>query len=41
MRAAEALAAQHSRSTILSAAERAAAITAAEALESMCTQWQL
>ena len=41
MHAAEVLAAQHSRSTVSSAREKAAVVTAAIALESMCTQWQL
>ncbi|KAK7178125.1 transposase [Paraphaeosphaeria sporulosa] len=41
IRAAEALAAQQSRSIVSSAAERAAVVTTAVALESMCTQWQL
>ncbi|KAI1676478.1 DDE-domain-containing protein [Pyrenophora tritici-repentis] len=41
IRVAKASAAQQSRSTVSSAAEIAAVVTAAAALESMCTQWQL
>jgi DDE superfamily endonuclease len=41
LRRAEASAARQSRSTVSSTAERAAVVTAAAALESMCTQWQL
>ena len=41
IRAAEALEAQQQRATVASALERAAIATAAIALQSMCTQWQL